>query len=952
MLEVKEESRIVALFTEALEVPARERSAWIERRCEDDPALRDELDSLLTAFERPGPLDDLERDVVGPLHEGLPGVPSAGERVGPYRLVRAVGSGGMGTVYLAERDEADFSQRVALKLVRPGPGAASLRDRFLGERRILATLEHPGIARFIDGGFTSPRLGEPEGQPYIVMEYVEGEPITAFADRRRLPVAERLRLFRRVCGAVHHAHRHLVVHRDLKPSNILVTADGVPKLVDFGVAKLMAGHADVAPLTRTGIRVLTPEYAAPELVCGDGVTTATDVYGLGAVLYELLSGCRPFELAARTAVDVERVICHTEPRRPSAVVLDPGTVMRSGEPVPRTSADVARDRSEAPDRLRRRLAGDLDVIVMRALAKEPSRRYASAAALSDDVGRHLAGLPVEARGDSRAYRFGRLVRRNRTGVAAAALVGASLVAGLIGTASQAARADRAAETARAEAAKANQVSALVVGLFEQADPEAAMGDTLTVFDLLDEGTRRVEADLADAPEVQASLLGVLGRSYLSMGSYEPARRLLTRADELQREGSAEDRVVALLDLGRVYRETSEYEAADSALGFALDLAERSALDDGEVVADVLETLAAAHGDRGDWRAAEGYYERALAARLASPDPGGAPITAALVGLADAAADRGDTHRADSLYAEALAAARSAHGSEHPEVGAILYHVGRNRLRRTDWRGAADRLEEALAIFRRVYGEDHRTTANTLIGLAVARQQTGAPAAADSLYDAVLASQRRLYGGDHVAVAHTLHNRALLAAELGRREDAIAFVSESLAMRERLLGPDHPFVMASHRVRSLVVQQVGTSGEADRAFAIALRESERIMGPDSGGLGALLYDRGRYLFEGGRTVEAEPVLRRAVAHLEVRFGAGHHQAALAETELGRTLVALGRFEEAERLLRAAHPRLVAAFGADDEITVRATQGLEELYDAWGRPAKAERHRPPTEDDTDR
>jgi non-specific serine/threonine protein kinase/serine/threonine-protein kinase len=373
--------------------------------------------------------------------------PIDGVRIGPYRLVRELGRGGMGTVYLAVRSDDAFQQRVALKVLKRGMDTDAIVRRFRTERQILASLDHPLISRLLDGGAT------PEGLPYFTMEFVEGQPIDEYCDSQRLGTDARLVMFRKICSAVQYAHQNLVIHRDIKPANVLVTADGTPKLLDFGIAKLVdpdfAGETLAA--TAAGSPLMTPEYASPEQVRGETVTTATDVYSLGVLLYELLTGRRPYDLTSRTVADIARVICDSVPERPSTAVTraasDPG---HAGEAV--TGADGpqprAHRRSVDPQRLRRRLAGDLDNIVLKALSKEPGRRYASVDQFSEDVRRHLAGLPVMARKDTLGYRTGKFVRRNRTGVAAAALVIAALVAGIVGTTWQARAARR--ERARAE----------------------------------------------------------------------------------------------------------------------------------------------------------------------------------------------------------------------------------------------------------------------------------------------------------------------------------------------------------------------------------------------------------------------------------------------------------------------------------------------------------------------
>jgi non-specific serine/threonine protein kinase/serine/threonine-protein kinase len=434
--------QIRALFESVLQQEPAQRERYLSEHDAGDAALRREVERLLAAHANAQsfleqPLAALMTDVDRP---SPPPSPWIGRRLGPYELVREIGQGGMGTVYLGVRVDDQYRAEVAIKVVSASLVSPQVVDRFSRERRILASLEHPHIARLLDAGTT------PEGVPYFVMEFVDGEPIDAFCDRRQLTIAGRLQLFMTVCEAVQYAHRHLVVHRDLKPTNILVTADGTVKLVDFGIAKLLADDdaaEAVAGLTRTGLQPMTPEYASPEQVKGERVTTSSDVYALGLLLYELLTGRRAHDLPSLKLADVKRVILDEEPTRPS------GALTRAHP------TDAAAARGATIDRLRRQLTGDLDQIVLTALRKEPERRYTSVSALAQDVESYLAQRPVAARGERLWYRAGKFVRRHRASVAAALLVTLALLGGGVATAWQARiaqheRAVAVAERARAE----------------------------------------------------------------------------------------------------------------------------------------------------------------------------------------------------------------------------------------------------------------------------------------------------------------------------------------------------------------------------------------------------------------------------------------------------------------------------------------------------------------------
>ncbi|MBI1762243.1 MAG: protein kinase [Acidobacteria bacterium] len=444
------------LFQAALERTPAERTAFLVAACQADQTLRAEVNELLAANEQTSYIDaaallqEALDDATLPLSSTADSM--VGQQLGPYRILREIGHGGMGSVYLAERDDKQFKKQVAVKLLRVGSSMQAQHSelivrRFRQERQILASLEHPNIARLLDGGAT------PAGLPYLVLEYVEGQPLDEYCDGQQLSLRERLQLFRTVCSAVHYAHQNLVVHRDLKPSNILITQAGTPKLLDFGIAKILNPESFDQTIDQTlpSVRLMTPAYASPEQVRGEAITTASDVYALGVVLYELLTGHRPYQLAVHSLHETARVICETEPPKPSAIVTRAEVITGSDgrERATITPAEVGRARQEAPERLCRQLAGDLDNIVLMALRKEPQRRYASVEQFSEDIQRHFDGLPVRASRDTFAYRSAKFMRRNRAGVAAAALVTLSLIAGIITTAWQ-------ARVARAERVKAEQ----------------------------------------------------------------------------------------------------------------------------------------------------------------------------------------------------------------------------------------------------------------------------------------------------------------------------------------------------------------------------------------------------------------------------------------------------------------------------------------------------------------
>jgi eukaryotic-like serine/threonine-protein kinase len=432
-------AQIKELFGSALEQQPGERSAFLRKACGQDQELRSEIESLLASFDSN---QSVAADLA-PANAATGPAAVAGQMIGHYRVIRQIGSGGMGAVYLAVRADDEYNKRVAIKLVQAGIDTQEILNRFRHERQILAALDHPNIAKLLDGGTTA------QGLPYFVMDYVEGTRIDEYSDTHKLSVRERVRLFRDVCSAVQYVHQNLVVHRDLKPGNILVTPEGVPKLLDFGIAKLMKPELFTSALdaTRVEFRLMTPGYASLEQVRGEPVTTASDVYSLGVILYELLTSLRPYQVKTDSPAEILRAVCDQEPSRPSTAI----TRADKGDAGGKSSTPEGRAlmRGTVPEKLKRQLRGDLDTIVLKALRKEPSRRYVSAEQLSEDLRRHLEGLPVTAHSDSWSYRSGKFVGRHKAGVAAAALILISLVAGVLATTWQ-------ARVARQERAKAQQ----------------------------------------------------------------------------------------------------------------------------------------------------------------------------------------------------------------------------------------------------------------------------------------------------------------------------------------------------------------------------------------------------------------------------------------------------------------------------------------------------------------
>ncbi|MGH9379089.1 MAG: protein kinase domain-containing protein [Thermoanaerobaculia bacterium] len=726
MADPADTEEVVALFGEALDLPPARRRAHVEAAAADE-AVRREVLSLLAAHEqgrsRPERLDPVQAAAM--LVDEAQAEASAGRHIGPFRIVRELGRGGMGVVHLAERADGAYEQQVALKILPTWLCSDAQGQRFLLERQILARLDHPGIARLLDGGVAE------DGEPYFALEYVEGEPLTRWCDARRLAIGERLRLFLRVCEAVEYAHRRLVVHRDLKPSNILVTADGEVKLLDFGIAKLLGGGvgSDATALTRASQRPLTPGYAAPEQHRGAPVTTATDVYSLGVLLYELLVGRRPYDAATAQRLDAAAPL--TPPMRPSSAVrASPSGSERDGSE-PYDPAAAARARGSRPDRLNRRLRGDLDTIVLQALREEPERRYGSVAALAIDIRRHLDGHPVSARPASIGYRASRFVRRHRVGVAAAVLVMLALAAGMTAALWQAGK-------ARAQAEVALRSKDFVVSLLRDTSPaQSDEGIELRAVDLLRHSVDRVESELDHTPALQAELRGAIVMALLDLGAPDDALPLAERAAaQLRAVHGPHSRELAegLHRLARVYGHLGAPEKGEAPAREALAILDGLGSEPNMDRTTVLDILAQIERLRGRHDEALSLYQRALRERtklLGPDDPGLASI---VYNVAATAIEAERYTEAESGFREAARLILLDADAEHAHMSYVHLGLGMAVLGQGRLSEAEQELTEARRIALMRLGAESTLIHKILTHLGELRRQQGRLAEARELLE--------------------------------------------------------------------------------------------------------------------------------------------------------------------------------------------------------------------------
>lgn len=855
-------NRLSSVFINARERPSGERAAFLAEICGDDPALLQEVESMLAA-DMVGSELRLERGVLGHL--------PAGTRLGPYLVDALVAEGGMGEVYRAERVDGSYRQTVAIKVLRPGYRTAEAVRRFRLERQVLARLEHPDIAAILDGGTTR------DGRPYLVLQYVAGIPITEFCLGK--PLEERLRLLSRVARVVQFAHGRLIVHRDLKPSNILVQSDGSPRLLDFGIAKLLdpGSGEGLAPATRPDTRLLTPEHAAPEQLRGEPVSTATDVYALGVLLYSLLCGRRPFPTKGRQLTELEASILEDQPAPPSTLIGD---------------------RVE-----RRTVGGDLDRIALMALRKEPDRRYGSAAAFADDLDRYLEGKPVSAERDTWGYRTRKFVTRNRGWVVLGTAVSLVLLAALGSALWQGRRAAVERDRAEQERAAAEDVVSMLTDLFRSANPRVVPGrDTARVVSLLDEAERRLD-ELRDHPDRQARLLRVLGTVRASRGQYAEGMTLLRRSWEVQRRLGPEAQTDAALTYFELANATANAHGMsarpliDSAINFLKAL--------GNMDSITVKALRMRAQMEASEPAARPYFDEAAALERPATTTDSLAIAENLDGKAARLFNQGRAIEALALYRQVLAIVERKLPPGHPDLLVVKGSVA-TALSATGALTEADSLSrELVQAQRRLYpGTDGEAFAHARLATLLAMQ--GRNAEAETEYRATLDILSRAVAPDNDRIYSELRNLGVAIARQGRVEEGLALVDSAYRMARRRQGPNGIGAAYVNGQRGYLNLWLGRMNEADSMLEAANRVI--VAGTSEGHRYRVdaLYWLGLLAMAQGRNVEAVEKLSAAVEIPADNPVDTLPRRAQLSCALGTALARAGRTAEARPLLARTCP----------------------------------------------
>ena len=924
------------LFGQALERPEAERAGFLAGACSGDEAMRRQLESLLRSHAQAADVL-LEGPAVGE---------KSGDRIGPYKLLQQIGEGGFGTVWMAEQ-EAPVRRKVALKVLKPGLDTAQVVGRFEAERQALALMDHPGIAKVFDGGAT------PTGRPYFVMELVKGVPITSYCDEAGLSPSQRCELFVQVCHAVQHAHQKGVIHRDLKPSNVLVTLhDGtpVPKVIDFGIAKATSGELTQRTVFTEFRQMLgTPEYMAPEQaeLSGLGIDTRADVYSLGVLLYELLTGTRPFALKTLLEagyVEMVRTIKEVDPPKPSTRVSTLGKELNA----------VAKHRKVHPRQLGALMRGDFDWIVMKALEKERGRRYDTATALAEDVLRHLRHEPVLAGPPSRIYRLRKYVRRHRVGVAAGATIAVALLAGAaaagwgwlraedrearaVASASLAERA-RAAEAQQREAAERSEAKARsVIDLLQQmlgsSVPHEPRRKDYTVRQLLDDFDRDLAQTLDREPEVKATLRLVMASSYLGLGLPAKAAPHLDKAtafweqarpDSPQASSCLAMRAQWLHDTGD-YREASQTLERARAIVTRMHGA-RDTLARSDFLAYLSRRQAELYKHLGQLEDAEQAAREGIELLRSLPPEEDRELDVSLCDLAGILGNLGRLPDAEQLARDALAESRARCGDRHTRVAQCQRRLA-EILGEQGKLAEAEKLgREALELTRSIVGEEHPRLAYMQEGLAATLAERDQHDEAVALYRAALALRSRLQGEDAEQTVTTMCNFSTALSNTRHLDEAEELARRALLLTARTCGQDHPETLTCRNNLAVILARRGKHAEAEPMQREVLARTTAAVGAEHPVLAIHLFNLARTLSDLKKHAEAEPLARQALDLNRKLYGNEHPHIAIIECQLGAILRGLGRLPEAEAFHRHALEIRRRLFGDDHSLTRTSRDGL--------------------------
>lgn len=776
------------IFNELLSLPKEQRENILNLRCGNNLQLKNEVLSLLKSYEETE--DFLEASLPTNVGKEIKAPDKyIGSHIGPYLIESEAGTGGMGIVYKGKRDDKTFEQKVAIKILKHGFTSGYLFKSFLRERQTLANLKHPNIARLLDGGNTD------DGLPYLVMEFIDGIPITDHCDKNRLTIKQRLEIFRTVCDAVQYAHQNLVIHRDIKPGNILVDEDGKPMLLDFGIAKLLDENleADNDGITKTGFWVLTPDYASPEQIKGEPISTSSDLYSLGILLYQLITGHQPYKIKSSSPVAINNKLTGIELKKPSEKISETEEIKKTDGSVIKISPDVICDlRREKSEKLRHHLKGDIDNIVLKAINNDPSRRYASVEQFSEDIRRHLDGLPVIARRDTAGYKLSKFIKRHKVGFTVSTLFALFLILSTIGISWQAKIAADERDKAKIEAAKFEKVNAFLQEMLSSADP-TEIGKDVKVYDVLNKASQDIEVELKGQPVIEANVRRTLGITYMNLGEFDKAKLHLDKALNLSKKIYGidnEETAQNFHDLALYFHWISDYHIADSLYGLSLSIFKKVLKEPTQSLVTCMNDYGILKTDLGEYQDADKMLREALGFSEKINGKNSGDVAAILNNLALNSHYLKKLDEAEKYYLQSLDIRIGLQGENRPEVSTTYNNLGFVAIDKNDLKLAEKYFEKSYELKVNLEGKDHPDVGLALNNLAAVKFREKDYAKAEELLRRAIQLFSKSFKEDHVWVANSYYWLGKTLMEKSRFKEAETSLKKTLNMREKLLPKNH------------------------------------------------------------------------------------------------------------------------------------------------------------------
>ncbi len=797
------------LFDFALDMHISQREKFLDEKCKGDDELKNEILSLLESFENND--DFLEK----PLEVDLESSESLkdhyiGKQIGRYVIDSEAGFGGMGIVYAGYRNDKEFEQKVAIKILKHGITSDYLLKRFQIERQTLANLQHRFIAKLLDGGSTD------EGLPYLVMEFIEGIPITKYCEKNKLSINDRLELFIKVCLAVQYAHQNLTIHRDIKPGNILVVEDGTPKLLDFGIAKLIDEDLieDDGGLTKTGIWHLTPEYSSPEQINGERITTASDIYSLGVLLYKILTGEQPYKITSSSPIAISKIIKEENVTKPSDKVKVTSNINH--------------------EKIYNQLKGDLDNIILKAMDKDPERRYASVEQFSEDLKRYLIGLPVIAQKDTATYRLKKFINRHKVGVSSSIGFAILLIISLIAISWQANVASKERDNAKVEAQKAEEVNSFLQSMLSSVDP-SEIGRDVKVYDILEKAADDIETNLKDQPEVEASLRSTLGNTYVNLGEYDKAKPFLDKALAINIKiygDESKETAYSLHDLGLYFDWVGDYKKADSIYSRSIKILRKVLEQPTKQFSNVLNDQALIKMYYGKNDAAKKLFNEALDVALQSHGEKDKNTAVIMNNLALNYTDAGDLDKAEKYYKKSLAINIELLGENRPEVGTIYNNLAYLYSRKKDYKLAEEYLEKSYKLKLNLKGKDHPDVGLALNNLGVINIRMGNYDKAEKYQLDALKQYRKTLASDHPYIALSQYWLGKIYLEKNKFSIAEDYLRNSLKTRIKKFPAENKDIWRSKSELGICLLKQKKYNEAEKLLTSSLEFYKSNFGDDS------------------------------------------------------------------------------------------------------------------------